>query len=68
MNMISSVHTGTQWNNAVWYQNQMMYGDGDGSTFADLTSDFDIIAHEFTHGVTDFTANLVYQNESGAFK
>lgn len=66
MNMISSVHTGTNWNNAVWYNNQMMYGDGDGSTFTDLTSDFDIIAHELTHGVTSFTANLVYQNESGA--
>lgn len=66
MNMISSVHTGSNWNNAVWYNNQMFYGDGDGSTFTDLTSDFDIIAHELTHGVTSFTANLVYQNESGA--
>ncbi|MGX5173125.1 M4 family metallopeptidase [Aliikangiella sp. IMCC44653] len=66
MNMISSVHTGSNWNNAVWYQNQMMYGDGDGTTFIDLTNDFDIIGHELTHGVTSYTANLVYQNESGA--
>ena len=66
MNMISSVHTGSNWNNAVWYNNQMFYGDGDGSTFTDLTSDFDIIAHELTHGVTSFTAGLIYQNESGA--
>ncbi len=66
MNMVSSVHTGNNWNNAVWYQNQMMYGDGDGNTFSDLTNDFDIIAHELTHGVTNYTANLIYQNESGA--
>ena len=26
----------------------------------------DVIAHEFTHGVTQFTSNLVYANESGA--
>ncbi len=66
MTMTSSVHTGSNWNNAVWYQNQMFYGDGDGSTFTDFTLDFDIIGHELTHGVTQFTAGLVYQNESGA--
>jgi Zn-dependent metalloprotease len=26
----------------------------------------DIVAHEFTHGVTSFESNLVYENESGA--
>lgn len=25
----------------------------------------DIVAHELTHGVTNFTANLIYQNQSG---
>jgi len=25
----------------------------------------DIVAHEFTHGLTEFTANLIYQNQSG---
>lgn len=25
----------------------------------------DIIAHEYTHGVTQYTANLIYQNQSG---
>ena len=66
MAMNSNVHVGTNWNNAVWYNNQMFYGNGDGSTFSDLTNDFDIIGHELTHGVTEFTANLIYQNESGA--
>lgn len=26
----------------------------------------DIVAHELTHGVTEYTSNLVYRNESGA--
>ena len=26
----------------------------------------DIVAHELTHGVTEFTSNLIYRNESGA--
>lgn len=25
-----------------------------------------VVAHEFTHGITDNTANLIYENESGA--
>jgi bacillolysin len=26
----------------------------------------EVVAHELSHGVTDFTSNLIYQNESGA--
>jgi thermolysin len=26
----------------------------------------DVVAHELTHGVTEFTSNLIYRNESGA--
>ena len=66
MVMSSSVHVGSNWANAAWYNNQMIYGDGDGSTFDDLTKSFDVIAHELTHGVTDFESDLIYQNESGA--
>ncbi len=66
LEMISSVHTGSNWNNATWYQNQMMYGDGDGTDYIDFTNAYDIIAHELTHGVIQFTAGLVYRNESGA--
>lgn len=57
-------------NNAGWVslstgERYMKYGDGDGSTFSPLTT-LDICGHEFTHGVTQYTANLVYANESGA--
>lgn len=61
----SGVHYGNNYNNAFWNGSAMVYGDGDGSTFGALTS-LDIAAHEMGHGVTEFTAGLVYQNESGA--
>ena len=66
MTLTSSVHVGSNWANAAWYNNQMIYGDGDGSSLDDLTKSFDVIAHELTHGVTDFESDLLYQKESGA--
>lgn len=62
----SSVHYSTSYNNAFWNGSQMVYGDGDGTTFAPLSRSFDVAAHELTHAVTDFSADLVYSNESGA--
>ena len=44
----------------------MTYGDGDGVTFIPLSQDADVVAHELTHGVTERSSGLVYQNESGA--
>lgn len=44
----------------------MVYGDGDGNTFVPLSGALDVIAHELTHAVTDTSADLIYQNESGA--
>ncbi|MHC2833104.1 neutral peptidase B [Bacillus sp. F9_6S_D1_P_5] len=64
--LISSVHVGESWNNAAWNGIQMMYGDGDGTTFVPLSAGLDVIGHELTHAVTEHTANLVYKNESGA--
>jgi len=64
--LISTVHYGRSYNNAFWNGSQMVYGDGDGSTFIPLSGGLDVIAHELTHAVTDTTADLIYQNESGA--
>jgi Zn-dependent metalloprotease len=63
----SRVHFGSsgRYNNAFWYNNQMSYGDGDGTQFSPLTT-IDICGHEMTHGITEHTANLTYANESGA--
>lgn len=52
--------------NAMWDGTQMVYGDGDGITIGSFTSDMDIIAHELTHAVIDYEANLTYKNQSGA--
>ncbi len=65
MNMIQTVHYDNNWNNAQWIGTQARFGDGDGVAFDPLV-EIDIVAHEFGHGVTDFTSNLVYQGESGA--
>ncbi|UOQ95244.1 M4 family metallopeptidase [Halobacillus shinanisalinarum] len=62
----STVHYGSNYNNAAWTGNQMIYGDGDGSTFTYLSGADDVVAHELTHAVTDTTAQLVYENQSGA--
>lgn len=50
--------------NASW--NGTYFAFGDGGPNADYVAGLDIVAHEFTHAVTQFTAGLIYQNESGA--
>lgn len=60
--------TGTkEWDNATWFRKQMMYGQSkvDGGLRSWALSK-DIVAHELTHGITDFTARLEYLGESGA--
>ena len=60
MSLISTVHYDVNYRNAFWNGFQMVYGDGY-FFIAD-----DIVAHEVTHGVTDYESNLVYAYESGA--
>ena len=64
--LVSTVHYGRNYNNAGWTGSQMIYGDGDGTNFVPLSGALDVIGHELTHAVTDTTADLIYQNESGA--
>jgi bacillolysin len=37
-----------------------------GQTWDYLAGGLDIVAHELSHGVTEYSANLIYRNESGA--
>ncbi len=60
------VHYLTNFNNAFWNGAFMTYGDGDGSLFSNLAGAFDVTAHEITHGITQSTAGLEYQGQSGA--
>ncbi len=51
--------------NAFWDGQRMTYGDGNGGTVTPLVA-LDIAGHEIAHGLTTFSANLVYASESGA--
>jgi Zn-dependent metalloprotease len=62
----STVHYGLEYENAFWNGDQMVYGDGDGEFFNRFTKSIDVIAHELTHGVTQYEAGLTYSGESGA--
>jgi Zn-dependent metalloprotease len=62
----ATVHHGDPYNNAQWTGTEMIFGDGDGTTFACFTTALDVIAHELSHGVTRHEANLAYKGESGA--
>lgn len=60
------VHYGTDFNNAFWDGKEMVFGDGDNEIFTGFTKSIDVIAHELTHGVTEFTAALEYHKQPGA--
>jgi Zn-dependent metalloprotease len=62
----STVHYGTDYDNAFWNGSQMVYGDGDGEIFGSFTQALDVIAHELTHGITQSEAGLHYRGEPGA--
>jgi Zn-dependent metalloprotease len=66
MTLMSSIHYSVRYDNAFWNGSQMTYGDGDGRVFTDFTKSDDVIGHELTHGVTQFTAGLNYSDEPGA--
>ena len=60
------VHYDTAYFNAFWDGQEMTYGDGDTTNaFKPLTS-IDVGGHEITHGLTQYTANLDYTDESAA--
>jgi bacillolysin len=77
---LSDDDLGTFLLNAFWcggcgptFRGAMVFGDGLplGFTLGGLTVDYfagalDVVAHELTHGLTQYTSNLIYRNESGA--
>ena len=62
----ATVHYGRNYDNAFWDGERMVFGDGDGEVFNRFTISLSVIAHELTHGVTQYSANLAYQGQSGA--
>lgn len=65
-----TVHLGQSFDNALYTGivggNFLAFGDGSGTRFAPLAKSLDIVAHEYTHAVTNHTAALVYLNDAGA--
>jgi len=61
-----TVHYGSLYDNAFWNGERMVFGDGDGQVFGRFTSSYTVVGHELTHGVTQYTAGLVYKDQPGA--
>ena len=55
----STAHYKVNYANAFWNGVQMVYGDG-------YASAQDVVGHELTHAVTEYSAGLVYEWQSGA--
>jgi Zn-dependent metalloprotease len=62
----ATVHYGDAYDNAFWDGTRMVFGDGDGLVFNRFTASLSVIGHELAHGVTQYSANFVYQGQSGA--
>ena len=61
------IHYGDNLANAFWNGGGRFfaYGDG-GSSMYNLAGSLDICAHEYTHGVVTYSANLIYESQPGA--
>jgi thermolysin len=58
---------GTFVDNAAYFGDGLMiFGDGDGEQFTYFAGALDVTAHEWSHGVTDYSSGLIYRDESGA--
>jgi len=66
LTLLGNVNFGVQYDNAFWDGTEMVFGNGDNVIFKDFTSDVDVCGHELTHGVTQYTAGLIYTDQPGA--
>ena len=64
--VVATVHYEQDYDNAFWNGAQLVFGDGDGEIFDRFTKPVDVLGHELTHAVTERTAGLVYEGQSGA--
>ncbi|KAF2506932.1 T9SS type A sorting domain-containing protein [Flavobacterium zhairuonense] len=62
MTIFALAHLGTNVQNASWTGGWAQFGDGIDQPFVSLG----ITGHEMTHAITQFSAGLIYQGESGA--
>lgn len=65
MKLDGFVHAGDLYN-AFFTGQELVFGDGDGVIFDGFTDELDVIGHEFSHGVVEYTSTLPYKYQSGA--
>ena len=63
--VVNVTEDGQAMDNAYWNGAAIFWGNGS-DYFTPLAEALDVAAHELTHGVTEYTANLVYQDQPGA--
>lgn len=63
---VATVHFGEDYVNAFWDGTQLVFGDGDGVVFDRFTKPVDVLAHELAHALVTATADLAYEDQSGA--
>lgn len=51
--------------NAYWDGAAATFGGGDCHNYNSFTT-LEVVGHEFAHGITDYSSNLIYMGESGA--
>ena len=64
--LVAYVHYDDALDNAFWDGGSMSYGDGSQVNGTTPYTTLDIGGHEITHGLTQYTADLNYEYESGA--
>lgn len=63
--VVGVTHVG--YDNAFWDGTLLAFGDAyPGGPFSGPLVSIDVVAHEFTHAVTEHTGGLIYESESGA--
>jgi Zn-dependent metalloprotease len=66
LRLVASVHYETDFDNAFWDGQQLVFGDGDGVVFRGFTRSLEVIGHELTHGLIQHESGLGYQDQPGA--
>jgi Zn-dependent metalloprotease len=57
---------GTDYVNAYWDGEYLVFGEGDGIYFKDFSKDYTVVSHELGHAITQYESNLEYEMQSGA--
>ncbi len=66
LSVVNVTAGGQKMDNAYWNGQLMAYGNGNVLFSKPLAAALDVTGHEMTHGVVQSTANLTYQDQSGA--